>query len=223
MIRLSRQQLRTIDRLAVERYHIPGEVLMENAARAVADVACEMLCGDCTGEILIVCGGGNNGGDGLAAARHLHNRGAEVRILLTVDPAKYTGEALVNWRIVTAMKLATYPADDHGFQTSKPRLVLDAIFGTGLSQSPREPFSRIVDSMQKFGVPILAVDIPSGMDCDTGKPLGSACVRANRTVTFVAEKVGFASPEAREYLGGVTIGDIGCPRELIMEVASGVA
>jgi NAD(P)H-hydrate epimerase len=69
----------------------------------------------------------------------------------------------------------------------------------------------------------LAVDIPSGMDCDTGKPLGSACVRANRTVTFVAEKVGFASPEAREYLGGVTIGDIGCPRELIMEVASGVA
>src|SRR5204863_7312043 len=94
MTRLTRAQVREIDRLASERYGIPGIVLMENAALAVANAACEMLGGDCVGEILIICGGGNNGGDGLAAARHLHNRDADVSIMLAADPEKYRGEAL---------------------------------------------------------------------------------------------------------------------------------
>src|SRR4051812_8630381 len=89
MVRLTRAQVREVDRLAVERYHVPAVVLMENASLAVANCACEMLDGDCAGQVLILCGGGNNGGDGLAVARHLHNRGAEVRIALTTDPAKY--------------------------------------------------------------------------------------------------------------------------------------
>jgi len=223
MIRLTRNQLRSIDRLAIKRYHILGEVLMENASRAIADVSCEMLGGQCTGEILIVCGGGNNGGDGLAAARHLHNRGADVRILLTSDPGKYTSEAQINWQIVSAMNLLVFPADDINFQKSKPRLILDAIFGTGLSQAPREPFPKTVAAMHALSVPILAVDIPSGMDCDSGKPLGGVCVKATRTVTFVSQKIGFAAPEAREYLGQITVGDIGCPRELIVEAARGIS
>src|SRR5947208_3504543 len=89
MLRLTRSQVRELDRIAIERYLIPGIVLMENAARAVADAACEMLGGDCLGEILLLCGGGNNGGDGLVVARHLHNCGADVSIMLTIDPAKY--------------------------------------------------------------------------------------------------------------------------------------
>src|SRR5438067_1810746 len=105
MLHLSRDQLRRIDREATERYLIPAIVLMENAARALADESCRMLAGECVGEVLILCGGGNNGGDGLAVARHLHNRGADVSIALLTDPARYAGDALINWRIAQAMSI----------------------------------------------------------------------------------------------------------------------
>src|SRR5688572_13479311 len=101
MIRLTRAQVREVDRRAIADYHVPGIVLMENAAHAAADAARQMLGGECSGApVLIVCGGGNNGGDGLAVARLLHNRGADVTISLTVDPGRYQGDALVNWNIV---------------------------------------------------------------------------------------------------------------------------
>src|SRR5947208_45391 len=102
MLHLTRDQLRRIDRESTERYHIPSIVLMENAARAVAGEACRMLGGECVGEILILCGGGNNGGDGLAVARHMHNRGADVAIALLTDPSRYQGDALINWQIAQA-------------------------------------------------------------------------------------------------------------------------
>jgi len=215
--RLSRSQVREIDRVSIEQYHIPGVLLMENAARAAADVAGEMLAGK-TGPVLILCGGGNNGGDGLAVARFLHNRAVSVSIVLTTDPAKYQGDALVNWRIVQAMKLPTQPLDLHALESAResarPALLIDAIFGTGLTQPPREPFGKIVDCVAAMKCPVLAIDIPSGLDCDTGQPLG-ACIRADRTITFVAEKIGFGNAAAGEYLGRVTVGDIGCPRELV--------
>jgi NAD(P)H-hydrate epimerase len=213
MIRLSRQQVRQIDRASISRYKIPGVVLMENAARGVTNVACHML-GNKLGQILILCGGGNNGGDGLAAARHLHNRGADIEIVLISHPSKYAGEAKVNWEIVDAMKLKSSQLTPAELQTRRPALIIDAIFGTGLSQPPRENFAEIVAAVAKIPAPVLAVDIPSGMDCDTGKPLG-ACIVATRTVTFVAEKIGFADPGAKKYLGEVTVVDIGCPRELL--------
>src|SRR5205807_603986 len=105
MIRLTRAQVREIDRLAIERYLIPGIVLMENAARGAADVACDMLGDDRRGEVLILCGGGNNGGDGLAVARHLHNRGFEVSIALTTRADDYKGDALINFNICREMGL----------------------------------------------------------------------------------------------------------------------
>src|SRR5690348_5632177 len=105
MLRLTRAQVRDIDRRAIEQYHIPGIVLMENAARAAANAACDLLRGECVGEVLILCGGGNNGGDGLAVARHLHNRGADVFIALATDPAHYKGDAQTNWKIVQAMAI----------------------------------------------------------------------------------------------------------------------
>jgi NAD(P)H-hydrate epimerase len=214
-IRLSRQQVRLIDRLSIERYHIPGVVLMENAARAVADVACDMLGNNKGANVLVVCGGGNNGGDGLAAARHLHNREMNVQIFLTSQPGTYENEAKINWEIVQAMKIPIVKSLD----ATEPDLVIDAIFGTGLIQPPRSGFEKIVGTVQGWKAPILAVDIPSGLDCDSGKPLGPACIVATRTVTFVAEKRGFAELGAGDYLGEVTVGDIGCPRELIEEVA----
>lgn len=219
MTRLTRAQVREIDRLSIEEYHIPGIVLMENAARAAADVASGML-GDPYGrQILILCGGGNNGGDGLAVARHLHNCGATISIATTIDPSKYRGDALINWQIVSAMRLPCHPALAETIAQSQADLLIDAIFGTGLTEPPRDPFPALVEAVEKSARPVLAIDLPSGLDCDTGSPPG-ACIRATRTITFVAEKIGFANPSARPYLGSVTIGDIGCPAELITQIAT---
>ena len=218
---LTRAQVREIDRRAIEQYHIPGVVLMENAARAAAQVAFGMLKNPSDAEVLILCGGGNNGGDGLAAARHLHNLGIRVKIALTTDPAKYGGEALVNWQIVTAMKMPMERATPQLIHDSDAALVVDAIFGTGLSQPPRDPFGQIAAAVNERKKPVLAIDIPSGMDCDTGQPLGP-CIAATQTITFVAWKTGFFFPVALPFLGTVIVGDIGCPRELIEEIAQSV-
>jgi NAD(P)H-hydrate epimerase len=217
MLRLTRDQVRSIDRRATEEYHVPGIVLMENASRGVADAA-ERFFLPRASRVLILCGGGNNGGDGLAAARHLHNRGHAVTIGLLIDPARYKGDAKTNWDIVQAMRLPSSAFDAAAIRATHADLILDAVFGTGLTDAPRDPFPEIVNAIQDHGAPILAIDLPSGLDCDTGRPPG-ACVRATRTVTFVAEKVGFANPEARQYTGEITVADIGCPRELIEQVS----
>jgi NAD(P)H-hydrate epimerase len=219
-LRLTRAQVREVDRLATERYHVPGIVLMENAARGAADVAWEML-GHETKSVVIVCGPGNNGGDGMAIARHLHNRGAQVELIFgDFDPEKYKGDARINWEIVRAMGLThdSWESAQTRLKEQHIDLIVDALFGTGLSQPPRGTSVNLIEWMNRAGVPVLAVDLPSGLDCDTGVPWGTACVLATRTVTFVAEKLGFAHPGSRQYLGQVTIADIGCPREVIDDV-----
>lgn len=214
-LRLTRAQVREVDRLAVERYALPSILLMENAARGLADVATLMLHGIDFPTVLVVCGGGNNGGDGLAVARHLHNRAAHVHVIPTIDPERYRGDAAINWEVVRRMGIASSRGPIVGLS---PHLIIDALFGTGLSGAVRDSEVQWIDLINAQQAPVLAADIPSGLDCDTGEPLG-ACVRATRTVTFVAEKVGFANPASRQYTGEVTVADIGAPRELIAEVA----
>ena len=207
---LTRAQVREIDRRCIEEFHIPGVVLMENASRGVADAVAEellALTGRTTGRVLILCGGGNNGGDGLAVARHLHNRHCHVQIGLTIDPATYRGDALIQWQIVQAMRQSTFAATSPSIRRATADLLIDAIFGTGLTAPPRDPFAEIVDAIESTKIPILAIDLPSGLDCDTGEPLGRA-IRACRTVTFVAEKAGFKNPASHEYTGRVTVADI---------------
>jgi NAD(P)H-hydrate epimerase len=221
MIRLTRQQVREIDRRAIEEYHIPAIVLMENAARCVAEEAEKMLSASGFGTVLIVCGGGNNGGDGLAVARHLHNRQFRIEVLLAKPPAQLSGEAHVNWEIVDAMRIAQRSASAEAIANEPGDLVIDALFGTGLTAPPRAEEAALIHAINQRATPVLAVDLPSGLDCDRGEPLGT-CVRAARTVTFVAEKVGFEKPRAKHYVGGVTVVDIGCPRELIEEVANSI-
>jgi NAD(P)H-hydrate epimerase len=220
ILRLTRAQVRDVDRRAIEHYHVPGIVLMENAARGAADVAWEMVRRMPGALVDVICGGGNNGGDGFAIARHLHNRGAWASVILAADPGKVTGDAQVNARILQAMKITFVPPEDAERQLKRgnSELLIDALFGTGLQQAPREPAARVIQAMNAKGLPILAVDLPSGLDCDTGEPLGPDCVRATRTVTFVAEKSGFANPASRPYTGEITVADIGCPREAIVDV-----
>jgi NAD(P)H-hydrate epimerase len=219
-VRLTRAQVREVDRIAIEEYHIPGIVLMENAARGVVDAAMEMMDPAKAG-VVIVCGGGNNGGDGYAVARHLHNRGVHVEV---IDAAArdLKGDALINSRITDAMGIqrTVWQDAEDLINPHAMDFVIDALFGTGLTRPPEGELTILIDLMNECGLPVLAVDLPSGVDCDTGEPLGNACVRATRTVTFVAEKAGFAHPAARQYTGTITVADIGCPRELIARVSS---
>jgi NAD(P)H-hydrate epimerase len=218
MIRLTRKQVREVDRIAIEEYGIPGIVLMENAARGVADAAVDMLRGVGTPNVLIVCGGGNNGGDGFAVARHLHNRGIGAYIVMawTDEPR---GDALVNLQIARAMNLGfEYWQDEEIFTIHFYDLTIDALFGTGLTRPITGDMAIVVELMNESKMPILAIDVPSGLDCDTGEPLGDACVRATKTATFVAEKAGFANPNSKQYTGDVIVADIGAPPEIVERV-----
>jgi NAD(P)H-hydrate epimerase len=212
---LTRAQVREVDRIAIEDYGLPGVVLMENAARGAADVAMQML--PQPGSVLIFCGAGNNGGDGLAIGRHLSNRNYDVRIILAADPAKLRGDAQINFRVIQAMKLPIIPAKEFLESSSRGDLLIDALFGTGLTRAIEGDAATLIGWMNASPAPTLAIDLPSGLDADTGEPTGP-CVRADRTVTFVAEKKGFENPTAVEYLGDVTVVDIGAPRAIVDQV-----
>jgi NAD(P)H-hydrate epimerase len=212
---LSREQVRAIDRRAIEEFGVPGVVLMENAGRGAAELLRSL---GVHGRVVICCGKGNNGGDGLVIARHLDNAHVPVRILLFALPEQLTGETLVNYRIVAQAGLplevhvgSLATADDLVLELTTAEWVVDALFGTGLTGPLRSPYAEVVAAINASSARVLAVDIPSGLDCDTGQPLGPS-VRAHHTVTFVALKKGFAAPSAREWTGQVHVVDIGAPR-----------
>jgi len=211
---LTRAQVRDIDRRASEEFGVPGVVLMENAGRGAAEF---LLSLGVNGPVVICCGKGNNGGDGFVVARHLDNHGALVRVLLFARPEELTGDAAVNYRILqrSGLPLRVQPdlAELEG-ELAAAAWVVDALFGTGLSGAVRPPLDRIIAAVNASGKPVLAIDIPSGLDCDTGLSLG-ATIRATHTITFVAPKAGFANPAAQEWLGQVQVADIGAPRSLL--------
>ena len=214
---LSRDEIRSVDRTAIEQFGVPGVVLMENAGRGASDILHRQ---GPQGTVVICCGSGNNGGDGFVMARHLSNRGLDVRTLLLADPARLRGDAAVNYRIAERAGLALVPCFDApsgaclAGEIESAGWVVDALLGTGLSGTVRSPYSDHIQTINQAGRPVLAVDIPSGLDCDTGLPLGCA-VRAQLTVTFVAEKKGFANPAGWEWLGQVHVVDIGVPRAVL--------
>jgi NAD(P)H-hydrate epimerase len=212
---LTRNQVRAIDRRAIDEFGVPGVVLMENAGRGAAEV---LLSLGARGAVVICCGKGNNGGDGFVIARHLDNRSVPVRVLLFADPATLSGDAALNHGILRrsgmVIDVRAGPAIDEDAlrqELAAAEWIVDALFGTGLTGAVRPPFDRVIAAVNASGAKVLAVDIPSGLDCDTGQPLGPT-VRAQHTVTFVAEKKGFANPAAREWTGVVHVADIGAPR-----------
>lgn len=216
---LTRDQVRELDRIAIEEYGIPGVVLMENAGRACTEAAVEMLGVPSDRRVLVVCGKGNNGGDGFVVARDLANLGTGVRIITLVpkdDILEAGGDASVNLSIAINMDIplqecADPPAVRDALTAAGDcGLVVDAMLGTGISGEVREPYGTAIDAVNDAGWPVLAVDLPSGLECDTGKPLGTA-VKADRTVTFVARKAGFDAPGASAYTGEVTVAAIGIP------------
>ena len=211
---LDRESVRAVDRAAVEEYGIPGIVLMENAARGLADQALQMLVNaqDSPPIALIVCGSGNNGGDGSALGRHLHNASVKVLLVHLGEP-RAGSDAAINCAISQKMGLPEIALDEMASHTDAD-LIVDAIFGTGLDRPVSGPAAEAIERINGASAPVLAVDVPSGLDCDTGEPMGTT-IRADCTVTFVAKKPGLITAAAKEYVGKVVVADIGAPIELV--------
>lgn len=218
----TREQIRELDRRAIEEYGIPGIVLMENAGAGAARVAAEMLGEPTCMNVVVFCGKGNNGGDGCVLARHLHNMGARVRIVLPCPPEEIGTEsdAAKNLAIVRTMGLPLTVADSEsgrcvaGGLAKEADLLVDALFGTGLTGEVREPYLSLVRMINASDRPVLSVDIPSGLDANSGKILRAA-VRATRTATFVLPKRGFFLLDGPAHVGEIEVIDIGVPRELV--------
>jgi len=222
---LTRAQVREVDRRAIEDYGVPGVVLMENAGRNAAHLI--RYWTPHNGPVAIVCGRGNNGGDGFVIARHLHNAGIRVELLPACEIMHLTGDAATNAGIVEKMGLPLRMFDTvERIAEERPTLrramvIVDALLGTGFSGKVRSPMDLAINAINEEaragGTKVVAIDLPSGLDCDTGEP-SNATVKANHTITFVARKAGFDAPGAAAYTGEVLVSDIGAPEMIIGEV-----
>jgi NAD(P)H-hydrate epimerase len=213
---LTRAEVREIDRRAIEDFGLPGVVLMENAGRNAAMLLHERAP---AARVAIACGKGNNAGDGFVIARHLVNLGHDVRLLLACDPAEYRGDAAVNRGVVEKMglpvaRLADAPREEWERSLAGADWIVDALLGTGATGAPRGAIATAIEAVNAVAArehaSVFAVDLPSGLDCDSGETPGP-CVRATLTGTFVAPKVGFDRTDAAQCLGEVRVLDIGAP------------
>lgn len=222
---LTREQVRRVDQLAIERYGLSGLVLMENAGRGAAEIIRDAYPD--ASRAYIVCGTGNNGGDGCVIARHLHNAGWSVRLMIAGDASRMTSDTKTNFAIAKAMDLETTEAPDGASQRAavasieRDEVLIDALLGTGFRGTVRSPMAELIALLNNAtGLAMAAIDVPSGLDCDSGEP-SDTTIRADLTITFVARKTGFATPQAAPYVGRIEVVGIGAPRELIAEVVRG--
>lgn len=214
------EQMQELDRKAIGVFGIPGIVLMENAGRGATEILCSAFPDVHRKEIAIVAGKGNNGGDGFVMGRHLLNRGLSVRVFLLSHPEALKGDARTNFEIFSRMQgeVLFFSGSDHIEKLKKnleaADILVDAIFGTGLNSEVRGFYRDVIEHLNHLGKPIVAVDIPSGLDANTGKPLGTA-IRAFLTVTFGLPKVGHLIAPGPDYTGELRIVDIGLPGSLV--------
>ncbi len=200
-------------------------VLMENAGRQVAGVAATFLQRIGGRKVSIICGKGNNGGDGLVAARYLHNRGYKVRVFLLTRFDELTGDALANYRICGQLGIDIQEVDEKylpklRFSLSLTDLIIDAMLGTGVTGAPRGLVKQVIDLVNDVEKTVLSVDVPSGLDAATGAVPG-ACVRANMTVTLAAPKVGLLVYPGAGYVGELFVADIGIPPKVLESAGRG--
>ncbi len=252
---LSRSQMRAFDRCAIENCHVPGVVLMENAGRGAADVLSAMIAADkrprpssrravfptrhvrapgqpaeypLEARVVVVCGTGNNGGDGFVVARHLLARGADVLVVLTGLAEMVTGDARINHDAFidlggTCVELPSdAPLELLVTELAGADFVVDAIFGTGLDRPVQGRLMSIIDAVNATKARTIALDIPSGLDADSGSPLGTA-VRADDTVTFGHLKVGLLTPDGARLAGRVRVVDLGVPDARILDLVGHAA
>jgi ADP-dependent NAD(P)H-hydrate dehydratase / NAD(P)H-hydrate epimerase len=224
---LTTEGMRLADRHAIEQLSLPGRLLMENAGRAAADIIEQQLGPASRRKVLVICGKGNNGGDGLVLARVLHARGARVQVAVIGSPDELTPDAIANWDAVS--RIAEHSDDlEVAVVTSPERLnrfwpewVIDALLGIGVTGPLRDPASGFARFINECEAPCVALDVPTGLDSDTGEA-GDDTVRAKLTVTMGARKMGLLFRNGPGFAGDVQVADIGIPRfQLDAAVLSG--
>jgi len=218
----SAEQMRQCDADAINTIGIPGIVLMENAGKGTVDCM-EKYFRDLSGKkIAIFCGPGNNGGDGLVIARHLHQRGALPTVFLLVPKDKLKGDAAINLNIVKALDLPLLPIlNSNDLENHTPTIhacsfLVDALFGTGLTRDITGHFSEVITKLNVLPQSTIAVDIPSGLHSDTGQILGTA-INAELTVTYGLAKIGHYCYPGREKTGQLEVVDIGIPPKVVSD------
>lgn len=214
---LTREEVRLVDQRAINDLGMPGVVLMENAGRNAAHLLLEL---GISGPVVICAGKGNNGGDGLVIARHLQNAGVAVQVLLFAEPEDLQGDARINFGIIREFvpwQVCTVDQPAWMSLLECADWIVDALLGTGTRGAIREPYVTAIQAINASPARVLAVDLPAGLDCDTGEPL-NACVRADVTATFVAAKTGFAQLAAQSCLGMLRVLDIGVPQHWLSQL-----
>ncbi|HHY71430.1 MAG TPA: NAD(P)H-hydrate epimerase, partial [Thermoanaerobacterales bacterium] len=220
---VSPSTMRDMDRIVIEDYKIPGVILMENAGREVAQAVKNMWGARkniAPAKIALFCGKGNNGGDGFVAARHLANMGFDINVFIIANPSSITGDAAINLKIIKNMGLQIKVIDEESDLnevmdvTRNASILVDAMFGTGLRGKVKGVAQKVIEMINRLEVPVIAVDIPSGICGETGKILGSA-IKSQQTVTLALPKTGLLLYPAVEYVGELFTADIGMPINFI--------
>lgn len=224
MYLVTADQMREMDRRTIETFGLTGQVLMENAGRSATDILFKKFPERCRQKVGIVAGKGNNGGDGFVIARYLVQKGVRPTVYLLFEKEKAKGDAALNLRLLDPLGLEIIEIPDQtafaGHQ-SKMRHVdlwVDAILGTGLTSIVRGHFKTIIDFLNTSGKPIFSVDIPSGLNSDTGQVCGT-CTRSATTVTFAFAKPGHILFPGATFTGNLEITDIGIPHHIAEAVA----
>ena len=205
------EEMREIDRITIEKFGIPGSVLMERAGLSVAQRIRELFEKK---KIIVLAGGGNNGGDGIAAARNLHNWGWNVRVLLMLREDKLSPDCLAQYRMAKQSGVAVEFRNDITEKDLHGAVVVDALLGTGINKAVTSPMADVIRFLNASGVKVVSVDIPSGMSSDTGQIMGEA-VRADVTVTFGLPKIGHILYPGADHAGRLFTEDIGFPGEVL--------
>lgn len=218
IIYMSSEEMRKIDDLAIRGFQIDVLILMENAGRATATVATRMLHGSVRGKrIACLVGGGNNGGDAMVAARHLANWGAEAHVIVGTAKERIKEVPLRQLQILEKMGLPVL-FDDYDLKPYD--LLIDGLVGYGLEGNPRGRVAGMIGDTNKSGRPILAVDLPSGMNATTGERY-DPCIKATSTVTLALPKTGFLAQGSSDYVGDLYVADISIPRSIYKQFGQG--
>ena len=217
-------QMQEIDRRTIDKVGIPGRVLMESAGRGCVSALYGLVQGRSLRRVAVVCGCGNNGGDGFVVARYLVERGIETTVFLLGKRGSLCGEAWDNFELLAGLPLDVREVEEADLATVKndlghSDLVVDALFGTGLARDVGGVFAGVIGAMNQSGKPIVSVDIPSGICADTGRVMGCA-VRAQATATFCRPKPGHFLYPGRSHAGRLSIVDIGIPERVVGRVRS---
>jgi NAD(P)H-hydrate epimerase len=211
IVYVTADEMRRIDDVTIREFHVDVLMLMENAGRAAAILATRMLLGTTTGKrVACLVGGGNNGGDGMVSARHVANWGAKVDVIAGTVKDRVKTVPLVQWDILEKMGIPILSTD---YDLSDYDLLIDGLIGYGLEGNPRDKVAVMIKQANGSRRPILALDLPSGMNATTGEAY-DPCIKATATLTLALPKTGFLAPHAAHYLGDLYLADISIPRKV---------